>query len=228
MNFIIKPMVSACAILFLLGLTACAKESIMKLNRDRYEDALARGTPILTTYTSPWDAREGGGYNCTPNMTHAVMPTEWTSNYFNTDSEYGGCLFQFFIRDTAGDIELVPLALSVDFQPMPGANPQECRNTGRHSIPIRPGREYPGIPFMILDTDNTRGGCNLTFIVENRDDIGLDIKFYPNDTGVEQCVNRTQVGKWHTARLNNPVTIGLDLDNRYGGCVLELRLRKLS
>ena len=154
------------------------------------------------------------------------MNNGWTFTRFDTDGEPGGCEFFFYVTDPPGDIDLVPLTLLTDFQPMPGAGPNECRNTGRREIPITP--QGLGATHMILDTDNNRGGCNLTFIVLNRNDIGLDIKYYPDDTGVDQCVNRTGPGEFHTATVNHPVTIGLDLDDRFGGCRLELRLRKLA
>lgn len=195
---------------------------------DRYEDALKKGTPILTVYSSPWDTRKNGGENCTPAPSHAIMGSEWTFTRFNTDSDYGGCEFYFYIRDTPGDIELTPGTLVVEFNHAPGAAPSECRNTGRREVIIFPGRERPsGTPF-ILDTDGTPPGCELTFRIENSNDIGLDIKFYADDSaGIEQCQNRTEPGLFHTARLNNPVKLGLHVDNRLGGCQLELRLRKL-
>jgi len=211
-------------LMILLPIIACEKR-IGGL-ASRYEDAFKKGTPILTAYTSLWD--HGQYHDACSGTTHAVMGDEWTSTIFDTDSDYGGCFFYFFVRDTPGGIELSPLTLAAVFEPISGAGPSECRNTGRHEIPILPEREMPGLRPMVLDTDDEQGGCKLTFIVEGRNDIGLDIKYMPNGNSFEQCINRTETGKYHTAKLNNSVTIGLDLDNRYGGCKLELRLRHLD
>ena len=78
---------------------------------------------------------------------------------------------------------------------------------------------------MLDDTDNRSGYCNLTFTVSGRSDIGLDVQFYPTPGGdAGQCRGFLPQGDFYTAFAGSPVTIGLDTDDRSGGCYLSLRL----
>lgn len=234
MRAIKLSLIVATLLIFLQSFTACqevGKGSMKPLDQTAEENLVPgrppeNGVPVLTAMAYSTDT---GYYHnaCSGGQSQAVMGNEWTYSYFDTDSDYGDCEFYFFVRDYPGDVTLTPASLVVDFQPMPNAHQNECRNPGEHEIVIWTRGGNPSLTPMILATDDEPGGCTLTFKVKYQNDIGLDIRYTPGDNGVEQCINRTGVGKHHTASLNKPVTIGLDLDKSDGGCALQLRLRKL-
>ena len=60
------------------------------------------------------------------------------------------------------------------------------------------------------------------FSLYGRDDVELDVAFWA-DGDAGQCGN----AGFHTVRLNSPVRLRLDMDNRPGGCRQMFRLRKL-
>ncbi|MER6218526.1 hypothetical protein ABT213_31375 [Streptomyces sp. NPDC001674] len=89
-------------------------------------------------------------------------------------------------------------------------------------MPIRRDARTFG-PAIRIDTDARPGGCTLTFAVPaiSRTYVALDIQYDPDgDPG--RCTNTG----YHWAETDRgPVTIGVDTDNRPGGCRLQLRLR---
>jgi hypothetical protein len=80
---------------------------------------------------------------------------------------------------------------------------------------------------VLVDTDNRRGWCNLTFTVSSGSNIGLDVQYYADPSGsADQCINALPQGSFYTAASGAPATIEIDTDNRPGGCWLSVRLRQ--
>jgi len=144
----------------------------------------------------------------------------------DTDSRSGGCEQQFGIYDPAG--ALAGADLSIDFGAHPGSDPGQCWTflpSGQHYQATIPMVGWTGgdwttwTPPLGIDTDNRAGWCDQTFAVSGRNDVVLEVQFNPNGNG--QCINPGT----HYAVAGRPVTIGLDTDNRGGGCVQQFRLR---
>jgi hypothetical protein len=134
----------------------------------------------------------------------------------DTDDRPGGCLQSFAIVDTNN--VLAGLKLGVNFFP---DGQGQCDNPGPRTIPIN--KQVAGAQFSPayrIDTGSRPGGCQLVFSVEGRNDVALDVIYIPDDD-FSQCKN---AGVF-TAVAGRPVQIGLDTDNRSGGCRLKLRLR---
>lgn len=145
----------------------------------------------------------------------------WTEAIrFDTDGRRGGCQLAFGIYDPDNDLQGV--SLTYGFQATPGGDPAQCGNQGTHQMPIRSDARTFG-PTIRIDTDNRPGGCNLTLAVPtiDRTYVKLDIQYDP-DGDAGQCGNTG----YHWAETDRgPVTIGVDTDNRVGGCRLQLRLQ---
>jgi len=140
---------------------------------------------------------------------------------FDTDNRSGGCQLAFGVYDP--DHTIAGASISYDFQVSGGGNAGQCGNAGTYQMPVQTFRTCG--PNVRVDTDGRSGWCDLTCTVSGRSDVGLDVQFYPDgDTG--QCVNALPAGQYRTAYQGNPVTIGIDADNRSGGCQFPLRLRR--
>jgi hypothetical protein len=96
----------------------------------------------------------------------------------------------------------------------------QCGNQGVHSIPITQFQVMG--PSILVDTDQRKGGCLLSFGMSGRTDTALDVMF----TGGAQCFFTTPAGQWRTVLPGSPVSVGIDTDQRAGGCELALRLRQ--
>jgi hypothetical protein len=134
----------------------------------------------------------------------------------DTDGRPGGCFQSFAIVDP--DNVLAGLRLTVNFFP---DGEGQCDDPGVRAIPVN--REVSGAQFSRryrIDADGRPGGCQQVFSVEGRNDVALDILFFPDgDPG--QCGN----AGLHTAVVGQPVQIRIDTDDRPGGCRQMLRLR---
>jgi hypothetical protein len=163
------------------------------------------------------DAGQCGG----PQQQFAASPDWSTPIRFDTDSRPGGCQFAFGIYDP--DSVLTGLSASYSWLPSPGGNAAQCGSfQGTFGMPITPFQSFG--KQLRDDTDNRAGWCNLTFTLSGRTDIGLDVQFYADgDPG--QCHGALPQGDFYTVTAGSPITLGLDTDNRVGGCWLVLRLR---
>lgn len=142
----------------------------------------------------------------------------------NTDDGWGGCVQQFAMLDPLS--RYPGLRVSINFVPTSGADAGQCGGEGSRDIDIR-ATQVTWTPPMRINTDSRPGHCNQTWTVAGRDDVGVEIIFYPDDEGKDQCMNAAYPDKPHLAKLGQPVTIGLNTDNNYGGCQLSYRLRRL-
>jgi len=141
--------------------------------------------------------------------------------WIDTDNRPGGCNLAFGVYDPAGLTG--DLGISYTWVATPGAIQDQCGNQGSYDAPVTSFKAFG--PQILDDTDNRAGFCDLTFQVTGTSGYVLDIQFYPDgDSG--QCQFGFPQGQWRTATPDLPVTIGLDTDNRPGGCNLALRLRK--
>lgn len=165
---------------------------------------------------------DGNAGQCTgPQQQFAATPDWTTPIRFDADSRSGGCQFAFGIYDP--DSALTGLSASDTWQVSSGGDASQCgTNRGTFPLPITTFQSFG--TQLRDDTDNRVGWCNLTFTLSGRTDIGLDIQFYA-DGDPNQCHGALPQGDFYTATAGSPVTLGLDTDDRVGGCWLVLRLR---
>ncbi|WP_190087665.1 hypothetical protein [Streptomyces melanogenes] len=169
-------------------------------------------------YNPDGDAGQCGGRT---GQQWATSP-DWTQPIrFDTDGRPGGCQLAFGVYDP--DNTFAGASISYAFYVNPGGDSGQCGAQGTYQMPIRPFQTFG--PSVRVDTDNRSGYCNLTLAVSGRSDIGLDVQFYP-DGDAGQCKNYLPAGQYRTAYAGNPVTVGIDADNRPGGCQFLLRLRR--
>ncbi|MFJ6382468.1 hypothetical protein ACIQI7_20995 [Kitasatospora sp. NPDC092039] len=150
-----------------------------------------------------------------------VAEGAWTDVIrFDTDSRPGGCQLAFGVHDPDNELEGVSLAYAL--QATAGGDPAQCGNQGTFGMPIRRDARTFG-PAVRIDTDNRPGGCSLTLAVPQirQTYVALDIQ-YDADGDRAQCRN---TGYRWAETDRGPATIGIDTDDRPGGCRLQLRLR---
>jgi hypothetical protein len=177
------------------------------------------GTPseMGISFIGDGDPGQCGG----PQQQWAPSP-DWTNPIrFDTDNRGGGCQLAFGVRDLASD--LAGLTLNYRWEVSPGGDGGQCGNQGEFSIPIT--RFLALGPSVRVDTDGRGGWCNLTFMMSGRTGVALDVQYWADGDG-GQCINALPQGQWRSVRPGAPITIGVDADNRGGGCQLSLRLRK--
>ncbi|MFD9791940.1 hypothetical protein ACFWXK_13420 [Streptomyces sp. NPDC059070] len=156
--------------------------------------------------------RTGQQWATSPDWSQAIR--------FDTDGRPGGCQLAFGVYDP--DNTFAGASLTYDFQVSPGGDGGQCGSQGTYAMPIRPFQTFG--PSVRVDTDNRSGYCNLTLGVTGRSDVVLDVQFYA-DGDAGQCKNTLPAGQYQTAYWGSPVTVGIDADNRPGGCQFLLRLR---
>lgn len=145
---------------------------------------------------------------------------QWTSQVrLDTDSRPQGCWQKFGIYDPYGELSGLSLTVSFYGQGNPTSNGQ-CDNPGTYVVPVGSVLNWAG-PWGI-DTTDAYGGCVQTFSISGRSDVALDVRF-DADRHNGQCQNTGL----HTVTSLNPVSLTLDMDNRYGGCYQTFRLRKM-
>lgn len=163
-----------------------------------------------------------------PRQQWAPVPSWSSTILLDTDQRPGGCQLSFGIRDFNGGLAGLNLTyawsgMADDAGQLDGS---QCGNQGQNVIPIT---QFPAFgPNIFVDTDARKGGCLLTFAMSGRTDIALDVQFTAsNDEGRNQCAFTTPPGQWRTVAPGSPVSVGIDTDQRLGGCELSLRLRQL-
>ncbi|MFD7626683.1 hypothetical protein ACFV7Q_11730 [Streptomyces sp. NPDC059851] len=129
----------------------------------------------------------------------------------------------FGIADPSG--ALAGVSVTYTWQAWQGGDAGQCGNHGTHVVPVAPVRAVGN--HIRVDTDGRPGGCDLTFAVSGRTDVGLDVQSYGDDD-LGQCPSHLPAGQYRTASSAAPVTVRVDTDKRSGGCWLALRLRRLG
>ncbi len=184
--------------------------------------------PAATAETEPTTAELGISFTpdadpaqCIGARQQWVQAASWTSTIeLDTDRRRGGCQLAFGIRDFVGELD--GLRLTYTWEAAPDSDATQCGNLGVHVFPVTPNPAFG--PAVGVDTDHRRGGCYLTFAISGRSDVSLDVQFWgTRDT--TQCIFNLPQGQWRTVTPGAPVTIGIDTDQRRGGCLLSLRLR---
>lgn len=176
-----------------------------------------------------WFVTPGGDAGQCGNPTSAsqwAVSPDWTSPIrIDTDGRSGGCELSFGIFDPSS---LLTGGVNYTWSVSPGGDANQCGNQGTYAMPVNSQFESFG-QFIVDDTDNRSGWCNLTFSVSSGSNIGLDVQFFADPSGsAGQCVNALPQGSYDTAASGTPVTIMTDTDNRSGGCWLSVRLRHFS
>lgn len=143
---------------------------------------------------------------------------EWTPKmWIETDDRSGGCWQSFSIRSEC-DIDL---ELCVDFQgDSPTADIGQCQDVGMYCAPVNEWTEP-----IRLDMDGRNGWCNEQFFISGEDDFTLEMEFTADVGGDSngQCKN-TGLSRAFSAYDTGTDIIGLDTDNRAGGCLQRFRL----
>ncbi|HTI26528.1 MAG TPA: hypothetical protein VL652_36420 [Kutzneria sp.] len=152
-------------------------------------------------------------WNATPNWSTPIR--------LDTDGRRGGCLLGFGLQDPSH--VFAGLDISYQWYPTGGGNDNQCGSPGQYTVPTNVGYG----PNIIVDTDDSAGGCYLVFSVSGRDDVALDIKFYA-DTDNGQCGNALPQNEYWTASSSESVTLLDDTDGRPGGCELQFRLSQIT
>lgn len=151
----------------------------------------------------------------------AAMPNWSTPIRLDTDGRRGGCLLGFGLQDPSG---VVPgLDITYQWTPTGGGNDAQCGAPGQYTVPTNVGFGSN----IIVDTDDSAGGCNLVFSVDGRDDVALDVQFWA-DTENGQCGNALPQGQFWRAKSGQSVTLLDDTDGRPGGCELQFRLSQIT
>lgn len=147
----------------------------------------------------------------------------WTNPIrFDTDNRTGGCQLAFGISDPT--LAVAGLVLTYGWHVSPGGDARQCGNQGDFQVPVTSYRVFG--PAIRVDSDDKSGWCNLTLTMSGRNDVALDVQFWP-DGDAGQCVNYLPQGQYRTVLPGTPVTIGIDTDGRTGGCQFSLRLRRI-
>lgn len=135
----------------------------------------------------------------------------------DTDGRAGGCQLSFGIFDIGS---LAGLSITYQLMPHIGSHSGQCgENWAVNQIQIGPSLDF-GQPIRV-DSDNRTGWCDLTFAVTGRPDVRFEVLFYP-DGRSEQCVNWSD--SWRRVAPGEQLTLGIDTDDRAGGCNLAFRL----
>lgn len=199
-----------------VAVTAAATATVLPAPHAQATSRLFTPPEIGIRFNPDGDPGQCGGR--TGDQWHSVR--NWTDAIrLDTDGRRGGCQLAFGLYDPDGSLQ--GLSLTYGFAATSGGDPGQCGNQGVHRMPIRGDARAFG-PSIRIDTDNRPGGCTLTFAIPTiRDYYALDIQ-YDADGAAGQCVNTG----YHWAETDRgPVTIGIDTDNRPGGCRLQIRLR---
>jgi hypothetical protein len=107
--------------------------------------------------------------------------------------------------------------------PTGGGNDAQCGSPGQYDVPTNAGFGNN----IIVDTDDSAGGCYLTFSIAGRDDAALDVQWYA-DTDNGQCGNNLPQGEYWTVSSGQSITLLDDTDGRPGGCNLRFRLPTIT
>ncbi|WP_227104552.1 hypothetical protein [Chromobacterium rhizoryzae] len=183
------------------------------------EEAKKIQPPILHEYfnVSP----NGDATQCGNIGHHSAALGEWLPQIIvDTDNKTGGCMQSFSIEDP--DEILGDMQITLSWTADKGGDPKQCGGPDSTIIPITKNGQTTSQP-IFLDMDNRRGGCNQKFVIEKNKNYGLEVYMEPNGDA-SQCHGAT-LGS--VAKLNSPITIGLDTDNKNGGCIVKYRLVKL-
>jgi len=160
---------------------------------------------------------------------------EWTPKIrLDTDGRPGGCLQSWAVLDPGTQLD--GLDLRVNWRPGPKADAGQCGAPGERQIKVSstiPGTEdaIGFTPPIRVDTDGRNGYCEQVFSLNGTDKYVLDVRFEPDWDSASngQCLIdgkpiaaavETTLGRGQT------LTLGLDMDDRLGGCVQSFRLRE--
>ena len=165
---------------------------------------------------------DGDAGQCSGPQQQFVAPPSFTTPIrFDTDSRPGGCQFAFGIYDPNN--ALAGLSASYGWTPSPGGDASQCGpHQGTFTMPISAFQTFG--TQLRDDTDNRAGWCNLTFTLSGRTDIALLVQFWA-DGDPNQCHGALPRNDAYTVTAGAPLTLGLDTDNRVGGCWLALSIQ---
>jgi hypothetical protein len=143
----------------------------------------------------------------------------WTeAAYINTDNRPGGCFQSFAILDPLNALD--GLQITVELSSF--AKVKQCDSPGPAVIPrSQDTKSLKWTPAYRIDTDDGETGCALSFSLQGRDDVALDVEFLP-DGDPNQCPKNTGL---HTVTSKAALEIRIKTDERPGGCYLRFRLR---
>jgi hypothetical protein len=149
---------------------------------------------------------------------HCVPLGEWTPQMLiDTDGKIGGCRQKFMLQSDCD----VDLEICVDFFVSPGGDGGQCKNQGVHCAGINQWTVEMG-----LDMDGRGGWCNQQFFVLGESEHFTLFMDFIGDDGLDsagQC-KVTGTSKAYSEYGTGTAIIGLDTDNRPGGCFQKFML----
>jgi len=157
---------------------------------------------------------------------HCANLDQWTPQMLiDTDSKSGDCGQRFQIQSQCQ----VDYQICVDFYVTPGGDGGQCKNQGSHCAPINQWTDEIG-----LDMDGRNGGCTQHFFIINgsgneaeSENFTLFMDFIGDDGGdaYGQC-DDTGTSKAFSLYGTGTDVIGLDTDDRWGGCLQKFMLSR--
>jgi hypothetical protein len=151
---------------------------------------------------------------------HCVPLDAWSLQVrIETDHGDGGCFEQFKLKSACP----IDLQFCVDFRGSDGGDQfGQCGGAGTHCAALNTWTDTIG-----LDMDARDGWCVETFSVTGTEKVTFDLEFSANN-GLDSDGQCQYVGTWSSQSEYESATvpIGLDTDDRIGGCLQRYRLRR--
>jgi hypothetical protein len=81
---------------------------------------------------------------------------------------------------------------------------------------------------IVVNTDSRQGGCIQEFKLSGNQTVALDVAFWADDEGTGQCTPYNAIPDRPLTVVNGGTFTRLVVapDQRYGGCLQQLKLRK--
>ncbi len=162
---------------------------------------------------------EGGNGQCGgATGVHCAPLGEWTPQMLiDTDNRSGGCRQKFMLQSECE----VDLEICVDFSVNTGGDGGQCKDQGVHCAGMNQWTTEIG-----LDMDGRSGWCNQQFFVVGEGEHFTLFMDFIGDDGLDsagQC-KVTGTSKAYSEYETGTAVIGLDTDNRPGGCFQRFML----
>jgi hypothetical protein len=162
-------------------------------------------------------------------VTQWVGEDQWTRTLaLDTDDRAEGCELYFGLNNVDGSLTGMTLSYTYEYSQNAGSYQCPTASPDPQAVPYLPfPANFPVWGERIrLNTHDNPGWCTLKFEITGRNDVALDVLFeFVGDGGQCKGAHPRGTNDYRTVSAGNPVTIGLDTDDRDGACLLAFRLR---
>jgi cysteine-rich repeat protein len=152
--------------------------------------------------------------------THCVSLDEWSPSILvDTDGRPGGCWQRFMLQSDCSSDAVFCVEFLGD---SPGADLGQCGNNGVRCAAINQWTDP-----ILLDMDGRNGWCTEKFSIISQDEYTFFLDFWATDgqDANGQCKN-VGMSKAYSKYNSSTATIGLDTDDRSGGCWQRFMLKR--